>query len=224
MKRWLIVSTVFTLLAFAGGLGVYFGLFGQLPEQVPTHWNIRNEPDSWVPREKILPYLLLTPAMMVGFMLLTAILPWLSPKHFKVDPFRSTYYYVMTLVIVLFCFIQGIVLSSTLGWGWPMGKLLMAGLFLFFALLGNVLGQVRRNFWMGVRTPWTLASDTVWIQTHRMAAWLFVIGGILGCVLVLAVPGDMIVLWCLPLFLLIVLAPVLYSLVLYKRLEKEGRL
>src|SRR5919204_301408 len=62
---------------------------------------------------------------------------------------------------------------------------LFAGLFLFFAVLGNVIGKVRSNFWMGVRTPWTLASPKVWERTHRLAAWLWVTVSIVGFVAVL---------------------------------------
>ena len=63
---------------------------------------------------------------------------------------------------------------------------LVGGTFLFFALLGNVLGRVRRNFYIGVRVPWTLASERVWNDTHRVAAWLFVACGLAGFVIAVA--------------------------------------
>ena len=101
-------------------------------------------------------------------------------------------------------------------WRW-----VVAGAYLLFALLGNVLGKVQRNFWVGVRTPWTLASDTVWTQTHRLAAWLFVAGGLVGFAATLAGASGV---W---LFVGVLVAiagvPVVYSLVLYKRLERQGR-
>jgi uncharacterized membrane protein len=102
-------------------------------------------------------------------------------------------------------------------------RFFLGGLCLFFALIGNVLGKVRRNFWMGVRTPWTLASEAVWNQTHRLAAWLFVAAGLLGFALVMVLPPSAV--WVLLAVLLpAALLPVVYSLVLYKRLEREGRL
>src|SRR5262249_44821666 len=103
-----------------------------------------------------------------------------------------------------------------------LGRWLIAGFFLFFALMGNVLGRVRRNFWMGVRTPWTLASETVWNQTHRLTAWLFVAGGLAGFVAVVA--GAPVV-WCFVGFLVALVAlPIGYSFALYKKLERLGRL
>jgi uncharacterized membrane protein len=102
-------------------------------------------------------------------------------------------------------------------------RFFLGGICLFFALIGNVLGKVRRNFWMGVRTPWTLASEVVWNQTHRVAAWMFVAAGLLGFALVMVLPAW--AAWVV--FGLIIpasLVPVVYSLVLYKRLEREGKL
>ena len=61
-----------------------------------------------------------------------------------------------------------------------LGRTLFAGLFLALALIGNVLGKVRRNFYIGVRVPWTLASDRVWNDTHRVAAWTMVGGSLVG--------------------------------------------
>jgi len=99
-------------------------------------------------------------------------------------------------------------------------KALIAGLFLFFALLGNVIGKVRRNFWMGVRTPWTLASEVVWDRTHRVAAWLFTGVGVVGCVAVLAGVPFLV---CFAALIVVAFFPIFYSLVLYKKLQSQGR-
>jgi uncharacterized membrane protein len=99
-------------------------------------------------------------------------------------------------------------------------RVLMSGLFLCFALIGNVLGKVRRNFWIGVRTPWTLASERVWIATHRLAARLMVGAGLLLSVIVwLGAPIAL----CFWLLMASLLVPAIHSLLLYKRLEREGQ-
>ena len=113
-------------------------------------------------------------------------LPWLSPRNFAVEGFRVTYDYVFFLVTVLFCYIEGVILWSQLRGDGFADRWLLGGFFLFFALIGNVLGQVRSNFWMGIRTPWTLASERVWNQTHRVGAWVFVAVGLVGCAGVVA--------------------------------------
>lgn len=221
MTRWFYVSVAFTALAFAVSGYVLTFAYDRLPEQVPTHWNIHGEPDAFTPKEKVFPTFLLLPCVMIGILLLTIVLPWLSPQQFKVDDFRDTYGYVMMLVTGLMGYIHMVILLASLGHHQYLNKLLIGGMFLAFALIGNVLGKVRRNFWMGVRTPWTLASDQVWIQTHRLAAWLFVAAGVLGFVAVLAGAPFLV---CFIGLMVAAFVPALYSLVLYKRLEREGKL
>ena len=86
---------------------------------------------------------------------------------------------------------------------------------------GNVMGKVKRNFWMGVRTPWTLASERVWNQTHRVAAWLYTAIGIVGLIAVLLGVPMVVVFGT---FIACVLFPIPYSLYLYKKLERQGKL
>jgi uncharacterized membrane protein len=224
MTRWLYLALAFTFLAVAGTAYVWFFQYDQLPERVPVHWNIHNEPDGWTERANAWHYLILMPAVMVGMILLTLAIPWLSPKNFEVDSFRNTYGYIMALAVGLMGFMQVPIVMGTFGNQMPFGKMIIGGVFFFFALMGNVLGKVRRNFWMGVRTPWTLASDAVWNQTHRVTAWIFVVFGTLSPIVLLLVPGDTVVLWVVGAFLPVVFFPIIYSLVLYKRLERQGKL
>jgi uncharacterized membrane protein len=216
---WMIALLILAAV-WAGSAWVY----PVLPQRVPTHWNIQGQVDGWGDKTWAV---FLTPMIMIVFLILFAFLPALSPKPFEVDSFRSTYLYVMVLMALLFAYIQGLILYATwkevkgAGGLVDTGRLLIGGIFLFFALLGNVLGKVRRNFYIGVRVPWTLASDRVWNDTHRLAAWLMVIGGILGFVMVLV---------GLPIVLAIValvgslIVPVVYSFVHYKALERRGAL
>jgi len=100
-------------------------------------------------------------------------------------------------------------------------RAVMGGVSLLIALLGNVLGKVRRNFFVGVRTPWTLANEHVWYATHRFAAKTFVAAGLTGLACaILDAP------FWLPLAAILTgaLAPALYSLILYKQLEHRGEL
>lgn len=221
MNRWLIYDVVLTLAAL--GVSIFLGLIRPdlMPAEVPIHWGISGQPDGFVRGSEVLPYLLIVPGVMAFFVLLSLALPWLSPRQFGIDRFRRTYNYLMALVLTLFAYIHGVALAAGLGADVNMTKVLIGGMFLFFALLGNVLGKVQRNFYVGIRTPWTLADETVWIRTHRMAAWLWVAGSLLGFVAVLAdVPVEV----CFAFILVMALAPVVYSLVLYKRLERQGRL
>jgi uncharacterized membrane protein len=159
------------------------------------------------------------PVLMAGLVGLFRFLPWLSPRRFEVESFRTTYLYVMVLILVLMAYIHCVMIWAAWSGTADHSRFLVGGLFLFLALMGNVLGRVKRNFWIGVRTPWTLASERVWVDTHRFSARTFVVAGGLGFAAVLAgAPLEA----TLAIFIISVLAPVLYSLILYKRLERRG--
>jgi uncharacterized membrane protein len=221
MNRWLLYNVVLTLAAL--GVSLYLGFVRPdlLPERVPIHWGVDGQPNGWVQHDQVLPYLLIVPGIMAGFILLSLALPWLSPQQFSIDRFRNTYNYLMSLLLTFFAYIHGVALAASLQWDVSMNKVLLGGMFLFFALIGNVLGKVQRNFFVGIRTPWTLADETVWIRTHRLAAWLWTGGSLVGFVAVMAGVGLW---WCFIGIMIIALTPVIYSLVLYKRLQRQGRL
>jgi uncharacterized membrane protein len=217
MSRWLWVSVVLTVVTLGGTLFLYVLGHDYLPDSVPVHWNIEGKADQYVPRERVLPYLLIGPGAMVLIIGLGLLLPWLSPKPFDVERFRPTYEYVMLLLACLIAYVQLAILLATVDQGEFALRMLIGGIFIFFA----ALGKVRRNFWMGVRTPWTLASERVWNQTHRVAAWLYTALGVVGIAAVL-LGVNLIVVFVV--FMIGVLSPVPYSLYLYKKLQREGKL
>jgi uncharacterized membrane protein len=192
-------------------------LYPELPELIPIHWNLRGQVDGWGHKQWAI-YLM--PGTMALFIGMLYALPWLSPGSFALDPFRDTFNYLMVVCMVLFGYLHVLMLQAALHPEMDTARLLISGLFLFFALIGNVLGKVRRNFWMGVRTPWTLASDKVWIATHRLAARLMVGAGMIGALGVwLGVPPAL----CFGLLMGALFVPVVYSYFLHQRLEEEER-
>jgi immunity protein, SdpI family len=212
-RRYLLLQALLIAAVTAGILVAY----PHLPARIVTHWNASMQPNGHGPRWMLF---VLGPGLMGTILLLTALLPWLSPKQFEVDGFRSTYLRVMLLVQLLLGFIVAMMVWADTGHRMDLGRAVTGGICLTFVLLGNVMGKIRRNFFIGVRTPWTLSSERVWYATHRFAAKTFVACGLVGLVMVLTGPrrGPVAAL------LLAVLAPVVYSLVLYKRLEGRGEL
>jgi uncharacterized membrane protein len=162
---------------------------------------------------------LLGSGFMAGITLLTYLLPWLSPKDFQVDGFRSTYRQIMLILFVIWTYIYAAILWAGFGHPLDAGRAIAVGYCLGFILFGNVMGKVRRNFYIGVRTPWTLTNERVWNATHRFTAKVWVTAGVLGLAL------EIFGLHMLFLGILVGwLSPKLYSLVIYKRLERRGEI
>ena len=193
-------------------------VYPRLPGMVPVHWNFKGEPNDFSPKWQLF---LIFPGMMAGIMLLFRYLPWLSPNRWEVDSFRSTYLYIMLVILGLMTCIQVVTLWAAIGSHVDVGRVVLGAVSLIFAMLGNVLGKVRRNFYIGVRTPWSVANERVWNGTHRLAAKTFVAAGLLGLV-ISAVGLDNRLAFA---FLIIgALVPAIYSLVLYKQLDRAGQL
>lgn len=222
MTRWGIASIVLGLLLLAGSAGAHSLFHGRMPERVPIHWRIDGQPDGWASKDQVFLIYYLLPTITLGLIVLGMfVLPWLSPRNFAVEGFRSTYDYMFFLIAALFAFMHGMFLASMIDGGGLSFRPFLAGLFGFFALIGNVLGKVKSNFWMGVRTPWTLADPLVWQRTHRMAAWSFTAVGAAGAIAALVGVSPVI---CFVGLMAAALWPVIYSLILYKRLERDGKL
>ena len=184
MTRWGYLSLVLVVAGFAMA-GYAHRAADRIPGgKIPIHWNIHGQPDGWASTEQPFMAFYLLPTAIGGVVVLGLFaLPWLSPRKFAVEDFRQTYDYIFFLVAGLFLYLEGVIIWRQFYGPVLMERGFLAGICLFFALIGNVLGKVKRNFWMGVRTPWTLADPVVWDRTHRVAAWLFVVAGLTGGVL-----------------------------------------
>ncbi len=221
MNRWYwIIAMLLTV--FVWGVSAWF--YPSLPQTIPTHWNIHGQVDGHGDKGWSLFLLPLTNTAMLIFFW---FLPALSPRRFEVDSFRSTYLFIMVATLALFAYLQVIILLATLqevrgGAKWlDLGRAMLGGMFVFFGLVGSVMGKVRKNFYIGVRVPWTLASDRVWDDTHRLTAWLMTLGGVVGLVVVLTGLS----LWlAIGVMTASVMIPVVYSFVHYKALERRGAL
>jgi uncharacterized membrane protein len=213
-QKYYLGAAAVILAAFAGTVVAY----PQLPAVVPLQWDAHGNVNGWGPKWSLFLY---GPGLMALFVLLFTALPWLSPKKFEVDSFRATYLYIMMTLVALLAYIHLLVLGAALGVTLDMSRAIMGGVCLLIALMGNVLGKVRRNFYIGVRTPWTIANEQVWNATHRFAAKTFFAGGVVGLLaVILRAPF-----WApMSAILIGALSPVIYSLLFYKRLERQGNL
>ena len=211
-NRYLVLSLLLVAAAFVGTAVFY----GQLPDRIPLHWDSRGEIDGYGGRASAF----MMPCVMAGVLALLAVLPTVSPLRFSVDAFSDTYWYCALIVEGMLAYIHAVVMAGSIDHGVDTGRWMLGGTALFIALLGNVMGKVRRNFWLGVRTPWTLANERVWYATHRLAAKMMVLCSALAFLAALANLR-------LAAVLLIVagpLVPAAYSLLYYKRLERRGGL
>jgi uncharacterized membrane protein len=188
-------------------------LYPSLPEQIPTHWNLAGEVDDYTPK----PWgVMIMPLVAVMVFIIMKLIPIVSPKGFRTDQFKGV---INIFTVVLVGFMSGIgllVLLAATGRDVHINEMTYAGVGLLFIVLGNYMSKVRKNFFIGIRTPWTLASDEVWSRTHRLGGWMFVlIGFFLFINAFVRFPEG----WLIGSIVVVALVPVVYSFILYRKIE-----
>lgn len=193
--------------------------WSSLPDTVPTHFNANNVPDGYSSKWFLV---LLNVGTVVVLYLLLTFLPFLDPFWKKIER-RYNIFLIFRDVVLAFFLFTGIVTFISAEEGRFQSEIYGAGMGLLFILIGNYLPRIPRNFFFGVRSPWTLASDVVWKKTHVVAGWLFVAAGIVVVGLTLLKVNFLVVILA-TVIPISVFVGIIYPFALYKKLQREGKL
>ncbi|MCM3018662.1 SdpI family protein [Priestia megaterium] len=184
-----------------------------LPATMPIHWGANGEADGFATKINAM---ILTVGIMVLIYFIIAFVPRIDPRKENYKYFSKTYNIVLNAVLLLFFFVNMSTILQGLGYNVPMSYIapIMAGL--VFIIIGNYLQRVRSNYFMGIRTPWTLSNETVWKKTHRLSGKIFFIGGLLILISAFLPDGyKSVIMWGS--IVLCVAIPYLYSYLAYKK-------
>jgi len=164
---WLLLAAMFTVAAVS---------WHAVPDRIPVHWGISGEPDRWGGRFE---GLLVLPLIGVVVYLVLLAAPRIDPGGANYASFTGAYGTVRVVVLVVMLAIQVLMVLAARGRVVDMGTwvpLIVGGL---FVVLGNLFGKLRPNWFIGIRTPWTLSSKQSWDRTHRAGGWVFILSGLL---------------------------------------------
>lgn len=210
-SRW------FGLVIAALAVAISIWAYPRLPPTVATHWNLRGTPDDFSSRGWAVALIPLVIAVMTAVF---NVLPKVDPRRENYARFLGTYWLIANAVIAFMLVAHAIIIASGLGYSVQIDRVMPVGIGLLFVFLGNYLTRVEPNWFVGIRTPWTLSSDTVWRKTHRTGGWLMVIGG-----LVVAFSAFLPHSAFMPLFVaavvIMALIPVVQSYILWKREQHD---
>jgi uncharacterized membrane protein len=168
----LILSTILIAIGALAGLL----LWNQLPDLVASHWNLYDQVDGYMPKfQGVFLMPLITLAMLVLFL----VLPAIDPLKANIAKFRPAFNLFILFMIVFMLYMQGLTLAWNLGFqSFRISAAMLPFMGLLFIFVGWMLRSAKRNFFIGIRTPWTLSSDHVWDQTHRVGSVLFMLSGL----------------------------------------------
>ena len=207
-------TTIIVLVLIIGATAAGLLLWNKLPDQMASHWNVNDQVDGYMSRFW---GVFMMPLMTLGIFLLFLVIPAIDPLKANIAKFREAFNLFIVLFAAFMLYIHGLTLAWNLGYtGFKMSTSMLPAMGLLFIFIGFMLRRAKRNFFIGIRTPWTLSSDYVWDKTHQLGAVLFMASGVLTFIGGLF--GGMVAFWFLfvpligsTIFLLI------YSYVIYQR-------
>jgi uncharacterized membrane protein len=210
------IATVLALTLAALAVG------SRLPAHLllPTHWGLGGQPDRFADKWLAL---FLPVAMAGGVSFLLGFLPALEPRLANLERSAGLYHWTWAALLLVSAVIELIVISVALRWGFDVDQIIIGAIGLTLILVGNQLGKSRSMYLVGIRTPWTLASEDVWIKTHRLGGKLMVGGGLLMILAALVpIPSGLLSGIFGATLALIVGAPAIYSYLLWRHEQAQS--
>lgn len=209
------IANIICLIIIAAFGAYVVWMYPNLPDPMPTHWNAAGEVDDYSSKPFGATIIGLVP---VFSFVIFKLIPIISPRGFRTESFTGVLNILMTATVLFGAIIGVGVLRAALDASVNISSFIFVAVGLLFMVIGNFLGKVRKNFFLGIRTPWTLASDEVWAKTHRLGGWCFVAAGIIMALMgVTAPPSNMG--WVIGVVVAIALVPVVYSFFAYRKIE-----
>lgn len=211
-KDWLIL----VVLLFPFIVTLYF--WNHLPEQIPIHWNFEGEVDNYVPK---MPGIFYLPAFAVVLYVLFLAVPLIDPRWSNYSLFKGSYQTLKFSIVAIMTLLFYVIIAASLGFDLDIMYFVIVPIVMLFTVVGNMMGKIRPNWFVGIRLPWTLSNDKVWQITHRFAGKLWVWSSLAMMVLLLILPTEpiKIIFWIY--FAVIILIPSVHSYVIYKKLTKN---
>lgn len=187
----------------------------KLPEQVPTHFNIEGVANDWSSKTTLL---FIPGALGIGIYFLMLVIPALDPKK-KIQQMGDKYYTLRFMLTIFFSLLATYLLYVSNTGSLKNPNMLLALIGALFAMLGNYFQTVRPNYFIGIRTPWTLENEQVWKKTHHLGGRLWTVGGVLIAILAFFISNNHLfsIIFGVIIFIMVIV-PVVFS---YTEFQKE---
>jgi uncharacterized membrane protein len=176
-----------TIIGFAIAAGMSAWAWGRIPDtaEVPIHWGVDGQPNGWAPKPVALTLMPITILVLGGIF---AAIPRIDPRRPNLVRSSTAYLWIVGAAIALITVVHVVSVAVVLGAHLDIGRIVALVVAAMFVVIGNFLGKTRSNWFVGIRTPWTLSSERSWTRTHRLAGYLFVAAGILVFLLSFVAP------------------------------------
>lgn len=195
-------------------------VYDKLPAIVPTHYGADGKPNNWGPKSQMYVIGGILSGMSILLYLLMKYLPSIDPKK-QVKYGERTFQKLGMGITIFFAAMNLCIILAAANKGLSFDKLIISLAGLLFVFLGNIMYNIKPNYFAGVRTPWTLEDEGTWRATHRLTGKLWVTGGIIVTLERLLVPSETGVYIFMACIGIMVLTPIIYSYVYYKKHQSK---
>ena len=193
-------------------------IWNELPSKVPMHWNIKGEIDRFGDKTELIIIPFLLPLLVY---LIFLVVPKIDPKN-KLNKMggklQTIKFFLTTFMSILALFI--IYTAKNQSFANPNYIVLIIGI--LFIILGNYFKTIKPNYFIGIRTPWTLENETVWKKTHKLGGKMWFIGGVLIVILSLILSKSLNFTIFMIITGVITIIPIAYSFLIYKNERKTA--
>jgi len=200
---------IMVLLAFIAS--IYF--YAHFPARVITHWDFAGNANGWSSAAFAAFFF---PLLNLGMYLLLLFLPYLDPREDRYKDFRSAYHIIKNFLVFFLVVIYFITSLNNLGYNLSVSLYTPILVGLLFFILGNYMGKLKSNWFIGMRNPWTLSSEMVWNKTNRLAGKLFMLAGVFMTLEAFA-PEQIKIPLFITMLTVVVLVPNIYSFIIFKK-------
>jgi uncharacterized membrane protein len=189
-----------------------------LPDKVPTHWNYKGEVDDWGGKFSLIGLLFMLPVLVYIIML---VAPKIDPKK-RIALMGGKWYQLKFLLVLFMSLLAMFIIFITKNQSFSSPNLIYIIIGVLFVVLGNYFKVIQPNYFIGIRTPWTLENKEVWKVTHAFAGKLWVVGGLVIVLGGLIFEESFFSIASLVIILILAIVPMGYSYIKFKELEKKG--
>ena len=191
-------------------------IWSSLPEIVPTHWNYKGEIDDWGNKSSLIFITFLLSGLTY---ILFTVIPFIDPKK-RIQAMGNKYHNLKFLMVLFMSALAVFIIYSVKEQSITNPSFIILAMGILFMLLGNYMKTIKANYFIGIRTPWTLEHESVWKSTHKLAGKIWFVGGLAIVISSLTTNQDFNGVFFISVTILLALIPIVYSYLEYRKLKK----
>ncbi|WP_370409044.1 SdpI family protein [Tenacibaculum dicentrarchi] len=204
-----IVSLPFIYLAY---------IWNELPEEVPMHWNIKGEIDRYGEKIELLLIPILLPLLIYIIFL---VVPKIDPKN-KISKMGNKYQHIKILLTTFMSILALFIIYTAKNQSFANPNYIVLLVGISYIILGNYFKTIKANYFIGVRTPWTLENETVWKETHKLGGKMWFVGGIIVVISSLILNKQLNFTLFMIITGIITIVPIVFSYFKFKEIRKTA--